>query len=477
MALRDVILYPYQQVWLRDRSRFKIGMWARQTGKTFTCTAEIVLDCIEAEARGERRRWVILSRGERQAREAMEEGVKLHLNATKVVFEEYEYDWEPDVRALEVRLPGGSRITALPANPDTARGFSASVLLDEFAFHQNARAIWRALFPVISAGHRIIRIVSTPNGKGNVFYELMTAGRVTYASPFWLDSPAGAGALERPLDRWRRYVIDIYHAVEQGLPRDIDELREALLDPDAWAQEYELQWVDEASAWLPYDLIDAVEHPEAGDPGRYQGGPCFVGVDIAARRDLFVVWVLEQVGDVLWTREIIEGRQVPFAEQLAILDDVFRRYHVVRCCMDQTGMGEMMVEMAQRRFGTLRVEGVLFTPPAKLDLATRGREAFEDRRVRIPQGRPELRADLHSLQRTTGPSGAPRFVAEREGGSHADRTWALFLAISAAATGSVRIDYRRVGRPRLGASGMERTGIGFGTVRRYEYSPTGTFGY
>ncbi len=474
--LHDTVLYPYQQAWLRDRSRFKIGMWARQTGKTFACTLEIVLDCIEAEARGERRRWVILSRGERQAREAMEEGVKLHLNAAKVVFDEHEYEWEPDIRALEVRLPGGSRITALPANPDTARGFSASVLLDEFAFHQDARTIWRALFPVISAGHRI-RIVSTPNGKGNTFYELMTAGRVTYASPFWLDSPAGAGALERPPDRWRRYVIDIYHAVDQGLPRHIDELREALLDPDAWAQEYELQWVDEASAWLPYDLIDAVEHPEAGDPARYQGGSCFVGVDIAVRRDLFVVWVLEQVGDVLWTREVIERRRVPFAEQLAILDDLFRRYHVVRCCMDQTGMGEMMVEFAQRHWGRLRVEGVLFTPSSKLDLAMRGREAFEDRRIRIPQGRPELRADLHSLQRSVGPSGAPRFVAEREGGSHADRTWALFLAISAASTAPARIEYRRVGRRRVGARGMLRTSTGFGTVRCSEYSLTETYGY
>ena len=32
------------------------------------------------------------------------------------------------------------------ANPDTARGFSANVFLDEFAFHKDSREIWKALF-------------------------------------------------------------------------------------------------------------------------------------------------------------------------------------------------------------------------------------------------------------------------------------------------------------------------------------------
>ena len=56
-------LYPYQQAWFLDRARFKIGMFARQTGKTFTTTLELVDDCFETEASGGRTRWVILSRG------------------------------------------------------------------------------------------------------------------------------------------------------------------------------------------------------------------------------------------------------------------------------------------------------------------------------------------------------------------------------------------------------------------------------
>lgn len=406
------LLYPYQQRWLADDARFKIGMWSRQVGKTFTTTLELVLDCLAAEALGQKRRWVILSRGERQAREAMQEGVLRHLTALKIAVKaQFDIDWSPNTKAHEASLPGGSRITALPANPDTARGFSASVLLDEFAFHQDSRAIWKALFPVISAGHRL-RVVSTPNGKGNMFYQLMTDTGLA--------------------DTWSRHTVTIHQAVADGLARDIEGLRLGIGDPDAWRQEFELEWLDEASAWLPYDLIDAAEDPAAGDPARYQGGPCFIGMDIAARGDMTVIWCLEQVGDVLWERERVELVRVPFATQLAELARLVGHYRVIRIGMDQTGMGEAVVEQAQRAHGTSRVQGVLFTGAAKLDMASRLKDLLEDRRLRLTAGCGPLRHDLHSVQRTVGPTGIPRLNAEREGGSHADRFWALALATSVA---------------------------------------------
>ncbi|MDR5610777.1 MULTISPECIES: terminase large subunit domain-containing protein [unclassified Arsenophonus] len=412
---KNVTLYPYQQHWMLDPARFKIGCFARQTGKTFTTTLEIVDDCLRVEALGGSARWVILSRGERQAKEAMEEGVKKHCQVYGLAIREIEGGIKGPgserYTMLEAVLPGGSRITALPANPDTARGFAANVFLDEFAFHADSRKIWAALFPVISNGYKL-RVTSTPNGKGNKFYELMTDPS--------LDSV------------WSRHRVDIYQAVKDGLPRDVAALKQALNDDDAWAQEFELHWLDEAAAWLSYDLIDGVEHPQAGKPEHYQGGPCFVGVDIGLRHDLFVVWVIEQVGDVYWTRDIITRKRAPFAEQDALLDAVFAHYRVLRCCIDQTGLGEKPVEDAKRRHGSTRVEGVLFTPPNKLTLATRGKEVFEDRRLRLPQGDGALRADLHKLKKVMSPTGAPRFVAESDAAGHADRAWALFLALNAA---------------------------------------------
>ena len=112
-----------------------------------------------------------------------------------------------------------------------------------------------------------LRIVSTPNGKGNRFYELMT------------------GKEDDDDNVWSRHVVDIYQAVSQGLDRNLELLRKGCGDPDAWAQEYELQWLDESTAWLPFSLITDAEDDEAGNPSHSCGGPCFIGVDIGRRRE------------------------------------------------------------------------------------------------------------------------------------------------------------------------------------------------
>lgn len=408
MADNRPILYPYQRRYLADDARFKAGMWSRQTGKTFTTTLEAVLDVLEAEAAGRVSRWTILSVSRDRALDAMDNGVKLHLRAIGAAFEALDEPLDVDELAHVVRIGSrGSYIRAIASKPSTARGMSDNLILDEFAHHQDNRAIWTALLPVVSRPDLKLRVISTPNGRGDKFYEIMTA----------------------PDSLFSRHVVTIYDAVRDGLPRNVDELKRAMNDPIAWAQEFECQFIDEATAWLPYELIDGCEDADA--PGVYQGGPVYVGMDFAARGDLTVIAALEKVGDVLWLRELIELRATSFAAQLAELDRVMRDYRVIRAALDQTGLGEMPVQEAQRRHGAYRVEGVLFSPARKLDMATALKEAMEDRRLRLPAGNAALRADLHSVQRVAGPTGAPRLVAERSEQGHADRFWALALAVSA----------------------------------------------
>lgn len=432
---------PYQRAWIEDQSRFKIGMFTRRGGKTFGSCGEIVDDCVKAEIDRRKVRWTILSRSEATAKEALEDALKpmtkayyavlsglarraqpefvqdeFHVPAHQREVVQGEQVFTVDVpearyRTQEVHFPSGSRVVALSASPDAARGFGGNLLLDEFAFHADSRRIWGSAYPVAARGGHKIRVISTPNGKGNKFFELMTTAD----------------------NGWSKHFVDIYEAVKQGLDVNVDELRRGMADEDAWAQEFELAWLDAASAWLDYDLISSCESNSAGDPSLYMGGPCFVGVDIAARNDLFVIWVDEAVGDVLVTREIIAERRISFAKQDALLDDVFERYRVVRCAMDQTGMGEKPVEDAKRRHGESRVEGVLFSPATKLDLATHLKERMQDRRKRIPAGDPVLRADLHSIRSQVGLTGQRRLVADGETDGHADRFWAAALATAAGA--------------------------------------------
>ncbi|MCH9845097.1 MAG: terminase family protein [Alphaproteobacteria bacterium] len=414
---------PYQRAWLDDNSRFKIGMFARQTGKTLTNAAEILIDCLRAELAGYHTRWVVLSRGERQASEMMNNYLKplckayyALLNKNSNVIGTIKYSKN------DITLAGGSRITALPANEDAARGFSANLYLDEFAFHQNDEKIWQALYPVISAPQFKVRITSTPAGKNNKFYQLM--------NPEQHDN-----------DQWSRHKVDIYQAVKQGLPRDIAMLQHAANDPILWRQEYELDWLDDKHAWLDYGLImscesaDISDKPPNDDDILYR--EFFIGIDIAVKRDLFVLVLIEKVGDILWCRHIEAHQQMSFAEQEALLDNMVRRYQPLKIVIDSTGIGAMPFERARSKYGLL-VEGIHFTAPRKLHLASKLKQHFQNRTIRIPACK-KLRTDLHAPQLITSNGGTAKIAASHSKDGHADRFWAMAMAIEAAETQAISV--------------------------------------
>ncbi len=240
--MQGPILYPYQRRYLADQSRWKAACWSRQTGKTFTTTLEAVLDVLEAEAEGRISRWTIMSISRDRALDAMDTGAKLHLRAIGAAFEAMDERLDADELAHMVRLPGGSYIRAIAAKPETARGMSDNLILDEFAHHKDNRALWRALVPVVSKPGLKLRVISTPNGKGDMFHEIMSDG---------------LGGL------FSRHTVTIHDAVMDGLPRDIEELRRASRDPDTFAQEFECAFLDTAGReWLSYEeILSALDAP------------------------------------------------------------------------------------------------------------------------------------------------------------------------------------------------------------------------
>ena len=80
------------------------------------------------------------------------------------------------MRAGTIVFPGGSRVIAVPGRPETVRGYSANVLLTEFAFFEQPDATWRAILPSITnsmrGGVKKVRLITTPNGVGNKAHEL-----------------------------------------------------------------------------------------------------------------------------------------------------------------------------------------------------------------------------------------------------------------------------------------------------------------
>jgi phage FluMu gp28-like protein len=479
---RRGILLPYQRRYVSDPAPLKIWLASRQVGKSFSLAMEAVMEALRARSAN-----LILSASERQSQEVMKK-VHTHLRCLRAISGHTVHAGR-ETRE-EVELPGGSRVISLPANPDTVRGFSGNVFLDEFAFHQDAREIWRAMYPAVTRGYKV-RVASTPNGKQNMFYDLWS-GRTGLSSAF------------------SRHRTTIHDARAEGLEVDIEALKRGIMDPLAWAQEFECAFLDEATAFLTYEMIahceDEGARTEFGGEALESQGPeaqLYLGVDVGRHRDLTVFWLLTKVGDVLWTREVKELSKSPFREQKEVLfsyldgslfssggyargtevplargsggytrgtgdrlEESSGGYIrgtrgplmgevplVRRCSIDASGIGAQLAEEARERFGA-RVEPVVFGPRVKEDLALVLRRSFEERTVRIPPVR-EIREDLHSVRRLTTVAGNVRYDAARTEGSHADRFWALALALHAAEVPQSRVFYERVaGR----AEGFRRNG-------------------
>ncbi len=416
---------PYQAKWIADQSRFKIWEKSRRIGATYAESYEDVIDASKADQPIDV--W-FTSADDSAAAEYIrycEMWTRLYDIAAQDLGE-IVIDKQDDIKARTIEFATGKRIHGLSSNPKAFRSKGGKLVVDEYAFHAQPEELWKAALPIITWGFPV-RVLSTYRGKGNRYYRMVDAAKKG--------------------NNWSLHTTTIEDAVRQGLADKImgralsEEERAAWLaeqhdaagDEETWLQEFMCQPVDEATAWLTWELITANEHADAGKPALYAGGPCYAGWDIGRKRDLSVMWVDELVGDVMITREVVSLKGRKFAEQDAEFDRLMGSYDVRRACIDQTGMGEKVVEDAKKRHGEYKVEGVLFTLPAKQDLATRGKQMFEDRRVRIPVDR-QIRESHHAVRKMTTVAGAPRFDAERsESIGHADHFWAHMLALLAGA--------------------------------------------
>lgn len=412
--MREILL-PWQTRWVDDCSRFKIGMWSRQTGKSFSTAAESVSDC-EAQPNDSAMLWVVLSAGERQALEWMEKARKWS-DAFKLVVDSYD-ELRNSANALmsraSIRFANGARIVAIPANPDTARGYSANLILDEFAIHEKPFDIWAAIYPSITnplTGEKKLRIVSTPKGRGNKFADL------------WEHN-----------EGYSKHKVTIEDAVKDGLKIDLNALRNGVDDDDIWAQEYMCEFIDNSAVLLPYELIGKCESDTVADDG---ASPLYIGMDIGRQKDLSVIVTAVRLGDVLAVVSVETLRKMPFADQLDLLVSKARDARVHGVCVDSTGIGAMLAEEAVRKVGGV-VHPVQFTVASKGEMYALMRRRFEERSVRIPVDR-ELREDLHAVQRLVSTGGNVTYSAPRSADGHSDRAAALALCCLAAKSGGASV--------------------------------------
>jgi phage FluMu gp28-like protein len=203
---------------------------------------------------------------------------------------------------------------------------------------------------------------------------------------------------------WSWHWIDVYKAVSEGCPIDIDGMRKGMRDEDTFQQEFLCVFLKSAGAWIPLELVARCEDDGATVdwPVGYEPvGTLSAGIDVARDRDKTVMWIDERIGDIAWTRAVIRLHAMPFPEQIDLLSDYVRR--CTRVAVDATGMGVGFFDSLNKMFPG-KIMGINFAGVndhgvrIKTDMAVTFKKRMEEVKDRIPRD-PAIRQAFTSIKR------------------------------------------------------------------------------
>lgn len=440
----DGIFLPFQAKWIKDDSRLKLMEKSRQIGLSW---ASAYAAAERTAAQGARFDQWVSSRDDLQARLFIED-CKMWaglMNMAAKDLGELVINDKDRLTAYVLQFDSGKRIHSMSSNPDAQAGKRGGRILDEFALHPDPRKLWAIAYPGITWGGSM-ELISTHRGSQNFFNQLVREVREH-------GNPKGISlhriTLQDALDQ------GFLSKLQQMLPADdarqamdeaayFDFVRSGCADEESFQQEYLCNPADDDAAFLEYDLIASCEYPSTTNWQQRDKGRLYAGVDIGRKKDLTVLWIVEELGDTLYTRHVERMQNMRKSDQEKIIWPWLDLCD--RVCIDATGLGIGWADDAQDKFGQYAVEAVTFTSRGKEEMAYPLRGAFEDRKIRIPYD-PKIRADLRAVSKQVV-GGNIRFVAESTPDGHADHFWALALARLAASKPSAPIEFRSSGMPR-----------------------------
>lgn len=370
-----------------------------------------------------------VSRAEKEALKLLDKAKK-HAKA----LHELGSNWAKVVREREfsITLASGAVLEATTSKA-AGRGDSGNIVLDEMAYHDDQRKVWDAAMAVTTHGYKA-RVLSTPNGVGDLFYQLCTDVGHRDASN---------------MSGWYIKEIPIDDAIASGMKIDIADLWDkAMHDTRLFDQLYRCKFIDGDQQYIPTELINQATTDAAPDIYAQKYG----GIDIGESRDRTVLIVLQ--GDNRAGYQVVhcESHKKTDDELLQrLINEAFGAHGCTRVAIDATGMGTFPSKVARRNHGP-KLEPLHFTPKLKEEIAGRLYQAFADRAIRLPRTLPDkaeadgMRDDIASIRRIVTAAGNVRFDAPRTAKGHADRAWALMAALHATSGSVVKTAYTDIKR-------------------------------
>lgn len=409
----------YQRRWLAHPARTKAWVASRQIGKSLTISFEATFRAVFGLTGPSN---LIVSHDDRASRHLFESVRRWargfeSIGAAKISRE----------TATELWFDNGHHVISIPGGRSEAmRGYKGNVYLDEFAYHRDQAGNLESATPIVTRSGGVIRIASTPLSDTDTFWGI-------------IDDPAGL------YSGWYRQSTTIDDAVAEGIvddagnPVTVEELRALVPDTDRFNCEYRCIPLSDAESYLG-QFLDAArlrydEH--------FTGGYLYGGFDVArsangdfaalaeVRRD----GTRHQASPTVWAQR---GHGFEAMQTKAVQEFEGRGWQ--RMAVDATGIGMETAERLQRKLGTSRCDAVTFTAQEKDKMMSTLRTHLELGQLALPPDQ-ELLLDLRAIKRIVGQNSVRYDAKHDEARGHADRAWALALAVRAAGSAREPIDF------------------------------------
>ena len=438
----------FQLALLNDESAFRIETKARQIAWSFTVAAEAMTDAI-LNGTGSIFTSINLEEATEKIRYARSIYDNLNIGGLPKITRD---------NLLTIELDNGGRLVSMSSRPPRGKA-RMNVYLDEFAHAQHDRLIYTAALPIISKGGRI-RIGSSPMGAGGTFWEVFAeelrqyTGYTRNSTPWW-EVYAFCSDVQRA--RAEAPAMATADRVERFGNERIKTLYANMLLDD-FQQEYECEFVDESTAWITWELIKRAQRPNLHCWHIKTAPEVFAltdelkrcisrgliefsftgGLDIGRKRDLteFVMLGNGTAGHKP-LRLMVSLDRVPFDDQRDCIAHLIQELPFTSILIDQNGIGMQLAE--QLSVGST-AQGVTFTNATKELWAVEARLQFERGNMMIPMDR-DLAYQIHSIKKQITPAKNNVFDTERNEKHHADKFWALALAIWAQHYGETQRGY------------------------------------
>ncbi len=436
----------FQINYLNNENLLCIDNKSRQVGWSWTSAAGAVADAIIIP----RSIYIFVSINQEEAREK--------IRYAKYIIDSLNDKVKPKLiidNQTELEFDNGSRLISHPCRPVRGKA-KATVILDEFAHYPKDREIYTSAVPVITRGGKLI-IGSSPLGATGLFWEIFEQKIQPYP-----------GYARRKIPWWEVDGLcnDIDMAMTMAPSLETDQrvkmfgtsrlinIYENMVFSD-FIQEYELSWVDESVSWITWDeikrnQIDAQEEKlwyrqarnlddafaaiedvaiamrENKIENAFMGG-----VDVGRTRNLTEIVLLGKSNTQIFPYRLgISLDNVEFDDQQSVIMKILDELPITKILIDRNGLGMQLAEDLQKHSGGI-IEGANFTNTNKELWSNEIKLKMQRGQLPIPLDR-ELSYQIHSIRKKITASKNVQYDTDANEKHHADKYWALALALWAA---------------------------------------------